>query len=1016
MKFAAWAVSHRRFILLVCLVLAVAGGLSGLSMPVGLFPKVSFPRIVVSLDAGDRPADQMVIQVTRPVEQAMRTIPGVTSIRSKTSRGSADISVNLAWGSDTTVGKLEVESALARILPILPAGTRFDVQRMNPTVFPVAGYSLTSGASDQIALRLFAKNSLIPLLSAVPGVGGVTILGGDVPEFEVAVSIDQLAQYGLTLADVAAALNASNVLQATGRIQDLHKLFLVVADDRMRSIEDIRASVIRSGGTGQILLEDIATVRETAAPNWTIVTADGERAVLVQVYQQPDGNTVQIVKGLRQALKTIENQLPAGTKLKNWYDQSDLILASASSVRDAILIGAGLAALVLLLFLRNFKITLIALVTVPAVLAITILVLTLLGRSFNIMTLGGMAAAIGLIIDDGIVMIEQMVRGLSDRDEESTSERARFAAIEFFKPFLGSSIATVIIFAPLAFLSGVTGAFFQALSITMGAALIASFLIGWLAIPLVADRLLTQRDIEREEKRASSRDLMTRGYLLALKAMLRVPVVVLLAIAVFAAIGYFSFTRLGSGFMPAMDEGGFVLDYRTEPGTSLADTDAVIRQVEAILLATPDVETFSRRTGAQLGGGLTEANEGDFFVKLKPLPRRSIWEVMSEVRSKIEAVLPALEFDTALLMADLIGDLTAVPQPIEIKIYGDDLTKIRASAKRVARAIGEIPGLVSIQDGVVVAGDALTIRVDRTLTQLKGLDPGQVTSQLDGMLSGLVPTQIVQGPNVFDVRVWLPEAERRTVDDVGRLLLRNASGALVRLSSIAKIERVSGQPQLTRENMKAMIAVSARIDGTDMGTAATAVQAKLNGDKSLVPEPLTWELGGLYKEQQSSFIGLAIVFGAGVALVFLLTLYLYERFAVALALLLVPIFGAGAAFLALAVTGIELNISALMGLTMVLGIMTEVSIFYFSEYFRQRATGVAHQAALLNAGETRLRPILMTTLAAILALLPLAFAFGQGAQMQQPLAIAIIAGLTIQMPVVLLLMPALFHLLGGRRS
>ncbi|QEA39508.1 efflux RND transporter permease subunit [Pistricoccus aurantiacus] len=1012
MKFADWAVSHRRGILFLAFAIAMAGIAAALTVPVGLFPKVSFPRIEASLDAGDRPAKQMVLQVTRVAEKAVRSIPGVVGVRSTTSRGTADVSVNMAWGTDTRIAALEVESALTGALPSMPPGTAVSVRRMDPTVFPVAGYALTSDQTDQIALRLYVRDQLVPALSAINGVADVTIGGGDIGEFEVEVSDEQMVQAGVVIGDVSNALAASNVLQAVGRIEDLHKLYLVVTDDRLKTMDDIKKTIIRAGPSGTITLDDIATVREAAAPNWTIVTSNGKPAVLFQVYQQPGSNTVQIVKDVKSKLETLKAGLPAGTQMRNWYDQSDLILASAASVRDAILIGVGLAALVLLFFLRNIKVTLIALIAVPAALASSILILKIFGRSFNIMTLGGMAAAIGLVIDDAIVMIEQMVRGLAERKEASHAERARAAAASFFKPFLGSSLATVVIFLPLAFLSGVTGAFFQALSLTMASALIFSFLVGWLAIPLIADKLLTQKDVDREEKRDTKKGLIDRLYTGAIRTLLRAPILALLIVGVFLGGSYLAYKHVGSGFMPHMDEGGFVLDYVAPAGTALTDVDNLLKQVEAILLATPEVDTFSRRTGIQLGGGLTEANAGDFFVKLKPLPRRPIDAVMTEVRDKIGAHVPALDTDTALLMEDLIGDLTSVPQPVEIKVYGDDQAKLTEIAGNVAKAIGGVQGLVSILDGIVLAGDALTITVDRPLAELNGLDPTEVTQQINALLTGDLPTQITQGINVMDVRVRLPATERTTIDDISRFEIRNTNGALVPLSRIAKIERVTGQPELTRENMKQMVAVTARIDGRDMGSAVADVINILKSDASLIPAPYTWEIGGLYKEQQASFRGLMTVFGTGIILVFMLVLFLYESFAIAVTLLFVPLIGAGAVFIGLFVTSTELNISALMGLTMILGIMTEVSIFYFSKYQDLCKTGMERFEALVQAGQARFRPILMTTVAAILALIPLALAIGQGSAMQQPLAIAIISGLIVQMPLVLIVIPSVYRILG----
>ena len=1012
MKIPGWAASHRRSILFLLLLAAVFGGFAAFQLPVALFPQIDFPRVVVSLDAGDRPADQMVVQVTRPVEVGVRAVRGVREIRSTSTRGSAEISVNFAWGTDMQVATLDVAAAITRLLGTLPTNTTFTIRRMDPTVFPVAAYNLTSLTVDQASLHAIAEYDLVPLLSAVNGVAKVTALGGDIAEFQVDVSPDDLVAYGLTIEDVARALSSSNVLQAVGRLQDWHKLFLVLTDDRLTTLDDIRHTIIRSGPNGKIELEDIAKVVRGSAPRWVIVSADGVPAVSLQIYQQPDGNTIQIVRDVERVLEAHKDKLPPGTELKAWYDQGELIAASAKSVRDAILIGIALSAVVLFVFLRSLRITLIAIVVVPAVLAISVLVLYAAGMTFNIMTLGGMAAAIGLVIDDAIVLIEQIVRRVATLPNESHSERVRIAVSEFGRPLIGSSLATIIIFLPLAFLSGVVGAFFKALSLTMASILAISLLISWLVIPLLSEHLLRPGLEDQEASRASR---FGRGYEWLLKRLLRHPWLVLPFLLFIIGAGLFAYPQVGSGFMPAMDEGGFVLDYRAPPGTSLKDTNELVKRVEGVLRATPEVLTYSRRTGMQLGGGITEANQGDFFVRLKPLPRRPIDEIMTSVREQIEKKVPGLEVELLQLMEDLIGDLTAVPQPVEIKIFGDDVQALLATAPKVAEAISHVPGIVSVNDGIQLAGDALTIHVDRQKAAIEGLDPATITTQVAAFLSGTVATQVQMNPQTIDVRVWPSARNRRFTSDLSHLLLRAPDGHLVVLSRVASFQRVVGQPQVVRDNLRRMVPVTARIEGRDIGSAVSDVKAVL-ANQNLIPAQLYYELGGLYKEQQTAFVQLTVVFVAAVSLVFVLLLFLYEDFTIASQVLLVPVVAVSAVFVGLFLTGIDLNITALMGLTMVVGIVTEVAIFYFSEFERLKNEGLPLERALISAAQNRLRPIAMTTIAAALALLPLALALGQGAEMQQPLAIAIISGLAVQMPLVLLIMPATFFALVRLRS
>jgi CzcA family heavy metal efflux pump len=1006
MNLAQWAAHHRRSVLFLLAVAAIGGALSALNLPVALFPRVSFPRIAIAIEAGDRPAALMVTQVTRPVEEAIKAVPGLQEVRSTTSRGSAEISLNFDWGRDMSVTTLQVQSEIARIQPLLPAGTTLDVRRMDPFVFPVAAYSLVSDKLDLTKIRAIAQYELLPLLSSIPGVARVEVLGGTQREIRVDADPASLASHGLALADVSNTLSAANVLEVVGRTEDRHKLLLALSDTQLKTLDDVRQIIVRGGPNGPIRLSDVARVYESSAPNWTIVTADGHPAVLVQVKQQPDGNTVQILKDTNAALAAYIPKLPPSIRISNWYDQSELVTGAARSVLDAVLIGIFLAALVLLVFLRSFKITFITMIFVPAVLSTTVLLLTVLGMSFNIMTLGGMAAAIGLIIDDAIVMIEQIEKRLQKMGANRHDE-IRAATTEFLTPLAGSSGATIIIFVPLAFLTGVTGAFFKALSITLASSLVVSFLAAFFVIPLLADHFIKTSDVDTEAQSGPIFGRVLSSYRSLFGRLQARPSLALSALVVLIVAGSLAYRQVGSGFMPSMDEGGFILDYISPPGTSLTDTDALLQQVERILHSTPEVLTYSRRTGLQLGGGLTEANTGDLFIRLKPFPRRNIEEVMSDVRARIAKEVPGLNVEFFQLMEDLIGDLTAVPQPIEIKIFGDDSAALNRIAPRVAAAITQVAGVTEIRDGVVLAGDALDIQVDAIKASIEGLDSKQIAQQVQAYLSGTVATQIQSNDRSVDVRVWLPSSDRTHLNDIREFRLTAPDGHKLALSRVAEIGLLTGQPQIKRDNLKPMVAVTARIEGRDIGGTVGDVKVLL--DKSnLFPQGTYYELGGLYAQQQIAFQGLTKVLIAAFALVFLLLLYLYERFIVALTIIAMPLAAIPAVFIGLWATGIELNISAMMGMTMVVGIVTEIAIFYFSEYQSLTRGGMTHEVTLIEAGTNRFRPILMTTIAAVLALLPLAFALGQGSAMQQPLAVAIISGLAVQVPLVLLVMPTIY--------
>ena len=1008
MSFSAWAHSHARSILFLLGALAIAGAVASFSLPVALFPQVSFPRVRVTLDAGDRPAERMTVEVTTPVEEAVRAIPGVRGVRSTTSRGSAEISINFNWGEDMISAMLQCQSQVNKILPSLPAGTSFEVERMDPTVFPVIAYSLTSDSHSLVELRDLALYTLRPALSTVQGVARVGVQGGRVEEYRVTVDPDKLQSYKMTLAEVASALSASNVQVAVGRLEQYDKLYLVVSDTRFKKFDEIEHTVLRSNPDGVVLLDDVATVEHSTEPQWVRVTADGHDAVLFQVYQQPSGNTVEIARGIKAKLREIGKQIPEGVRISDWYDQSDLIIASEHSTRDAILIGMVLAAIVLLIFLRDWKVALIAILTVPAVLAATIVLLVILKMSFNIMTLGGMAAAVGLIIDDAIVMVEHIVRRVRGATQGDPRSRVLTAATEFTNPLAGSSAATIVIFAPLAFLSGVTGAFFKALSLTMAASLIISFLVAWLAVPILCARLLKRRDAEIEEHGAFTLRVH-EIYREKMQLLLRQPRFVIVFLVPLLLLGFIGLKSVGSGFMPAVYEGGFVLDYISPAGTSLAETDRLLRQVESVLQKTPEVQTYSRRTGIQLGGGVTEANVGDFFIRLKPFPRRGIEEVMKDVREEIEKHIPGLEVELLQLMEDLIGDLTSVPQPIEIKLYSDDEQQLRTLPSKVAETISKVRGVVEVKSGIIPAGDALNIQVDRVKVGLEGMDPEAVTKALNDFLSGNVTTHIQEGPKLIGVRVWIPRDARELIRNIDNLLLRAPDGHLFPLKRVATLIPVSGEPEIMRDDLKRMIAVTARISGRDLGSTVRDVKRTL-ASSGVIPSNILYTFGGLYEQQQIAFRGLTIILIAAVLLVFLLLLFLYESFRVAFAMLLVPLFAVPGVFIGLWVTGTEFNITSRMGMTMIVGIVTEIAIFYYSEYCSLPSS----DDRFIQAGINRMRAISMTAFAAILALLPLALGIGHGAAMQQPLAIAIIAGLIFSLPLVLIVLPALLAIFGPK--
>ena len=996
-----WLQRHRRSLLFITVLLAVGGAFAAFTLPVALFPDIQFPRIIISVDAGDRPVDRMILEVTQPLEQALRGVPEVRDIRSTSSRGSAEVSVNFAWGTDMITALLQAESAVNKLLPKLPLETRFSARRLNPTVFPVLGLALTSKTRDLVSLRDFAYFQLRRELSTVPGIASVETLGGRQEEYHVEIDPARLRTLGISINDVVTALSASNVVTAVGRLEDHYRLYLVLSSAPLRGLNDIRRTILRSGGNGIVTLEDVAQVKRGTLPEWTTVTANGSAAVLVNVFQQPGANTVAIAEAVKARVAAFT--VPADIQIKPYYDQSELVLASEHSVRDAIIIGAIFAAVVLFLFLWDWRITLIITLMLPTVLAAAVLLLSVLNMSFNIMTLGGMAAAVGLIVDDGVVMLEHISRRLKAQQQDKGTARDTVlkAAMEMARPLLGSSLATVIIFLPLAFLGGVTGGFFKALALTMASALFISFLVAFFAVPLLSEFLLAGAK-PRERKQRIMRWLANRyGALMA--GFLKHPLWVLPIVVLLGGGGYFAYTRVGSGFLPHTDEGGFIVDYKAPSGTSLTETDRLLRQVENIIAKVPEVDSYSRRTGLQLGGGLTEANSGDFFIHLKTRRSRGIDEIMSSVREEVQRQVPGLQIETSQLVEDLIGDLTAVPQPIEVKIFSSDAGVLQTLPAKIAGEISQVRGVVEVKNGIVIAGDAIDVEIDRVKAALEGLDPQAITRQIQDQLGGNLASRIPSSDKIIGVRIWIPQNLRERIPLLRALLLQAPDGHYLPLQRVAQINIAVGQPQITRENARQMVAVTARIEGRDLGSTVQDVKSALA--ELQLPAGVHLEYGVLYKEQQKSAHDLLIVFVSAVVLVAVLLLFLYERFTVVISILATTLLTLTGVFAGLWLSGTERNISAMMGMTMIIGMVTEIAIFYFAEL---DVGASLDTKALIGAGVARMRAILMSVIIAILALSPLALGFGAGSGMLKPLAIAIISGLIVAVPLVLLLMPALY--------
>jgi CzcA family heavy metal efflux pump len=1006
---------HRRALVFGIALLVLAGVAAAFRLPVALFPSITFPRIVILADNGEQPIERMLIEVTRPLEEAARGVPGVTVVRSTTSRGSTEISVSLRWGSDIDRALQRLDGAIAAAGSELPSSVAIRAERMDVSVFPILGFSLTSAHRSAAELRELAMYTIRPALLRIDGVGRVEVTGGAPREIQVIPDAAALTAHRLDVHDVSEAIAAANLNGAVGLVTDDFRLYLAVTDNVLPDLQAVREVVVVSRDGVPVRVGDVAEVGTGEEDVQTRITSDGRPAVLLDITRQPDGNTVQIGRDTRRALAELSGRIPADVRIAAYMDQSEFIDDSIHGARDAIVLGVVLAMGVLLVFLRNLRITLVAGIIVPATIAATIGCLYVCRQTINIMTLGGIAAAVGLVIDDVIVVVESIFHHFhagSDRFIDTASA----AIAELFPAILGSSLATLVIHIPFAFLGGVAGAFFAALSLTMVFALSISFLFSVVLAPLVASWLMTQRDVAAAVERERARTPQgPGGYERALRQLLQRPWIVVPALGILLAGAALLYGRVGTGFMPDMDEGTFVLDYKTPPGTSFDETSRMLRSVEAVLRATPEVENYGRRTGTQLGFFITEPNDGDILVKLRAQRRRSIFEVIDSIRSQIETVQPALEIEFGQQMQDVIGDLTNNPSPVEIKVFGPDPGQIQAVARQVAARITPIRGVEDVYDGITISGPSLAMHVDPLRAARASLTVRDVQDQLETMLRGSAETRIQNGERLMGIRTRFAAAARNDLAAIRRLPIQTPGGEPVPLEHLAAIRTTRGQAEIDRENLASVVSVTARIAGRDLGSTITEIQHTLRKELVL-PRGVSLVYGGTYQTQQESFRGLAMVLGLAVVFVFLVLLFEFESFRVPLAVFLINLPSLFGVVAALWLTHVTFNLSSFVGAILVVGIVAENAIFLLHYVVRYQRAGMPLDEALVSACRVRMRPILMTTFAAVFALLPLAIGLGGGTQMQQPLAIAVIGGFSVSTLLLLFALPMLFGLLHRQSS
>ncbi|MGH9486720.1 MAG: efflux RND transporter permease subunit [Terriglobales bacterium] len=1026
----SYAAYYSRPLIFLVVVLALVGTFEAFKLPIAVFPHTNFPRIVVGVDNGVMPIEQMMVTITRPLEEAVNSVPGLVKVTSITSRGSAEIDLYFNWSVNMVTTLQLVNAAMAQAQSELPPTAHITSHRLMFSSFPIIGYSLTSSTVPQTTLWTLATYQLKPQLNRLPGVSSVLVQGGQDPEFQITPDPAKLERAGITVQDLLNAVQATNLVSSPGLLARDHQLFLGLIDGQVADPEQIANIVIKTTPAGApVRIGDVARVHPAVKPVYALVMANGVPAVLLSVNRQPGTNTLVVADEVHAKIAQLQRVLPPGVKLAPFYDQSTIVSESIGSVRDAIILGLILASIVMVLFLRDWGSSLVAGLVIPATILITFIIMALLHQSFNIMSLGGLAAAVGLVIDDAIVMVETIVL---HRDAGKARVAAVNAAIhEIGKPLVFSTLTPIVVFLPLISITGVTGMFFRALAITVGVALITSLALALTWTPVLSLHLLGERSqrpaqasLEGKsevERVLAAEEASLSGFFLAvvnfydrwMRRALARPIWLVLFGVVLVVASWFCYQALGTGLLPHMDEGGFVLDYVMPPGSSLQETNRVLLGVEHILLSIPEVAGTSRRTGLQLGlAAVTEANTGDFSVLLKRHRSRGIDAIIAEARARISRAYPQLDIDFTQVLQDMIGDLTNAPQPVVIKLFNPDGALLNHWAPIVAGAIGRQPGVVDVQNGVddAASDPAIIFHVNPGVAAYAGFTAQEVALDARALLQGATAsTPVITGGRAYVIRVRFPAADRASLDALRDTVLVSASGHTATLGALASVTTLPPQTEIQQENLQRSVDVSARLQGVDLGHGIAEVKRAVASVH--LPSGIRIAYGGTYATQQKSFGDLVLVLVLAVVLVFLVLLFEFRDFSAPVAILASALLSTSGVFFLLLISGTEFNLASFMGLIMVVGIVAKNGILLLDADEQFRKLGLSPLESMVQAGRRRLRPIVMTAAAAVVGMLPLAFAWGAGAQMLQPLALAVIGGIIISMLLSLLITPAVDYYL-----
>ncbi len=1018
MRFANFAMQHARGILFTLSVLVVLGLASVSSLPMSIYPKVAFARVVIVAQNGEMTPSQVQQNITRPIEQAVSTVIGSQLVQANSAQGSSQVSITFDTAIDVNLDLQRVNAALSQTNAALPPGTDVVAQIVNPNIFPVLGFVVDVPGKDLTETRNVSEYQLRPLLTGLPGIARVRTVGGRFKEYWVSVDPRAAAALRIPLDAIASAIASNNQVTAVGHFNAFDQRQIVLVSGAPKTPADIANIVIDNRAGTPITVGAVAVVHDALEPKTSIVSAGGKDAVLLNVYAQPGGNIVQIYNEVNAVLDREIAALGPGTTIKPYWNQATLVDDAVKNLRDAIIIGAVLAILVMWFFLGSIRSTLVAATVIPLVIAIAFFFMKLTGQGLNLMTLGGLAIGVGLVIVDAIFVVENIWRHL--QAGEARVPAVRKAMEEIAVPMIGSTVTTIVVFVPMALLSGVTGAFFIALSITLTIALSLSLFFALYVTPLLSAYFLKPATHVATPGRFSGARLMDwllSVYEPALRWMLHHRKAAYGITAAVVLVTLLVARGLGTDFMPNMDEGAFELNFTMPPGTSLEETDRALGQVEGVIARNPNIVGYGALTGLDPSGFFpAPQNVGNIRATMlqrdKRKDKQGVDSIFDDLRTKISAAVPIVKFTITQILQDLLNDLSNAPATVEIKIFGNDQSELMRLAQTVDTRIQKVPGIVDDFNGIVYSNPNTLVQLHPYQGSRAGFSTETFADAAQAGLNGRIVATIPQLPVQIPVRVRYDVPWNQTASALAMMPIVAPNGNTYSLGSLANVIQAGPSTELNEENLRPLVRVTANVSGRDLGSAIGDVQKALSDLK--LPPGYDIVYGGRYALQQQSFREFAVAIGVAILLVFVTMIFEFRNYRIPIVIISSVPLSLFGVVIALWVTRIPLNVSSFMGLILLVGGVVKNGILLFDEVDKLRRQGLSVEEQMVQAGRMRMRPIIMTTLTSMLGVVPLALGLGAGSEMQKPLAVATIGGLLFSTFFTLLLMPAFYASIKGK--